>query len=400
MGAAALAAVTFSAVTTLASVVGSASPAAAAGYTKGDLFVSRGDGHVEERTPSGALVQTLNSGKAFPSSSGSAFDPTTGTFYVTEFGNQSVSKYNNLGTFVGNFGSGYNSDPESVLVDKSSNVWVGQADGTHHILKFSPSGTLLQTFSPAVGPRGTDWIDLAADQCTMHYTSEGNVVKAFNVCTNTQLPDFATGLPNPNAYAHRILPDGGELVANSDRVVRLNSSGAVVQTYLPSTPESVLFALNLDPDGTSFWTADLNTGDIYHFNITTGAQLGTFSEHGVVPGLSIFGELCASCHHGGSGAGNIFEVTFTQCTNLHVGYNRFPDGTTVHWSVTSNGFGTVDSGQFTATGGGKLGSKTYHFLNIPLTTALHPEPVQSHAHFTWTIGSTTTHYDVTRDPGC
>jgi lysophospholipase L1-like esterase len=98
--------------------------------------------------------------------------------------------------------------------------------------------------------------------------------------------------------------------------------------------------------------------------------------------------------------GNIFATTFKSCTTLHVGYNRFVTGTIVHWTVTSNGFGTVDSGQYSAIGGGNLGSKTYHFLNIPLTTALHPEPVQSHAHFTWTIGTTTTHYDVTRDPGC
>ncbi len=92
-------------------------------------------------------------------------------------------------------------------------------------------------------------------------------------------------------------------------------------------------------------------------------------------------------------------MKFNVCMFLHVGYNRFPDGTVVHWSVTSNGFGTVDSGQFSAIGGGKLGSKTYHFLQIPLTNALHPEPVQSHAHFTWTIGTTTTPYTVTRDPG-
>ena len=93
-------------------------------------------------------------------------------------------------------------------------------------------------------------------------------------------------------------------------------------------------------------------------------------------------------------------MKFNTCTFLHVGYNRFPDGTLIHWSVTSNGFGTVDSGHFTAIGGGKLGSKTYHFKQIPLTTKLHPEPVQSHAHFSWTIGTATTHYAVTRDPGC
>jgi hypothetical protein len=95
--------------------------------------------------------------------------------------------------------------------------------------------------------------------------------------------------------------------------------------------------------------------------------------------------------------GNIFAATFLHCTTLHLGYNRFVNGTIVHWSVTSNGFGTVASGQFTAIGGGKLGSKTYHFIDIPLGTTLHPEPVQSHIHLTWPLGGK---FYATRDPGC
>ena len=40
--------------------------------------------------------------------------------------------------------------------------------------------------------------------------------------------------------------------------MRLDSSGNVAQTYLASNYDSsFLFALNLDPDGETFWTADL-----------------------------------------------------------------------------------------------------------------------------------------------
>ena len=95
--------------------------------------------------------------------------------------------------------------------------------------------------------------------------------------------------------------------------------------------------------------------------------------------------------------GNIFAATFKNCTTLHLGYNRFVNGTVVQWSVTSNGFGTVASGQFTAVGGGKLGSKTYHFIDLPLGATLHPEPVQSHIHITWPLGG---RFYATRDPGC
>lgn len=95
--------------------------------------------------------------------------------------------------------------------------------------------------------------------------------------------------------------------------------------------------------------------------------------------------------------GNIFGTSFKNCNTLDVGYDRFINGTIVDWKVTTNGVGTVASGHFSAIGGGKLGSKTYHFINIPLGTTLKPEPVQSHVLFTWPNGG---RFYATRDPGC
>jgi hypothetical protein len=97
--------------------------------------------------------------------------------------------------------------------------------------------------------------------------------------------------------------------------------------------------------------------------------------------------------------GKIFEVTFVDCRFLAVAYNRFADGTVVNWNVTTNGVGTVASGSFTTIGGGKLGSKTYHFLTIPLGTTLPNEAsgIQSHAHFHW---GTSSSLAVTRDTDC
>jgi streptogramin lyase len=97
--------------------------------------------------------------------------------------------------------------------------------------------------------------------------------------------------------------------------------------------------------------------------------------------------------------GTIFATTFEQCTILRVGYNRFVNGTIVHWRVTTNGVGKVASGQFRAIGGGVLGSKTYHFLNIALGTTLPSDAsgIQSHVLFTWGDGG---RFYATRDPGC
>jgi hypothetical protein len=137
-------------------------------------------------------------------------------------------------------------------------------------------------------------VDLASDQCTLHYTSESDSIKQFNVCTNTQLPDFVTGLPGP-CYAHRILSDGSELVACSTVVEHVSSSGSIVKTYSPGGTGN-LFALNLDPDGTSFWTGDVSSGDVWRIDIATGAVLKTFNTgiNTALGGLSIVGEITAA----------------------------------------------------------------------------------------------------------
>src|SRR5437870_5653957 len=164
-------------------------------FTKGDVFVGVSGGNVQWRHADGSLVQTLTTHSGTGATTGMAFD-SSGKLYVTNFDQNEVSAFNTDGTLASpsTFGTGYNSDPESMLFDKSGDAYVGQADGTQDVLKFDSTGNSLATYAPATGPRGTDWIDLAADQCTLYYTSEGTSIKRFNVCTNTQLVDFATGL--------------------------------------------------------------------------------------------------------------------------------------------------------------------------------------------------------------
>jgi hypothetical protein len=245
--------------------------------TTRDVFVSVADGLIQEWDTSGAtpvLVNTLDTGKGAGSlTAGLAFDP-SGKLYSADFSSQDVSQFNTDGTLAGSFGGPYDLDPESIVFDSSGNAYVGQADGNTTVLEFSPSGTLLATFSPATEDRGTDWIDLVGS--TLYYTSEGTSVKTFNVSTNTQGADFATGLPGPFAYAIKVLPDGGALVADSDRIVRLNSSGTVVQTY-GLNAGATWFSLALDPGGTSFWAGDLDSGDVEEFGLSSGAVLASFN---------------------------------------------------------------------------------------------------------------------------
>ena len=54
-----------------------------------------------------------------------------------------------------------------------------------------------------------------------------------------------------------------------------------------------MFALNLDPDGTTFWTGDDQTGTVYHVDIATGAIITSFTSNPIT-GLSD-SPLWASC---------------------------------------------------------------------------------------------------------
>ena len=263
-------------------------------FTDGDVFVSVSNGKVQWRHPDGTLNQTLDTGFAGAFTTGMAFD-SVNRLYVTGFNANRVAVFNTDGSLAGTFGSGFNADPESILFDAAGNAYVGQADGTRQLLKFDAAGNPLTSFSVATEDRGSDWIDLAADQCTMFYTSEGFQIKRFNVCTNTQLPDFAT-LPNRPAYALRILPDGGVLVADTVNILRLDAAGNVIQTY-NAPGETDWFALNLDPDGTSFWSASFATSNVYKFDIATGNVLlkfNTGTPTNTVFGLGIKGEPTAA----------------------------------------------------------------------------------------------------------
>lgn len=266
-------------------------------FTNGDVFLGVGKSQVQWRRGNGTLVRTLTAAVSNNNfTAGMAFD-SAGDLYSTMFDSQTVAVYDNSGDFLQTFGSGYNSDPESIVIDASNNVYVGQADGPHQILKFDSAGTPLAQYTVTADERGSDWIDLGSDLCTMYYTSEGTHVQRFNVCTGVQLPNLnATPLPGSHAFAHRIRASGDTLVADTEVIVRLDSDGSVIQTYT-APGDTNFFALNLDSDGTSFWSGDISNGDVLKFDIATGNILVRFNSGAgtnVLSGITVKGELTAS----------------------------------------------------------------------------------------------------------
>lgn len=254
----------------------------------GDLFAGLGNGSILHYNSTGTLVDTL-SGQTTSYETGMCFDGAS-NLYATDFGNGQMTKFDGNGNILTYPWGGSFATPESCVVDASNQVYVGSASGGPTIKKLDSSGNLLATYSPQIQNTGIDWIDLATDQCTMYYTSEGSDVKRFNVCSNAQLSDLTTTLPSP-CFALRIRQNGEILVACTSEVARLNSAGSVIQTYPTSSlpGASSLFAMNLDPDGTSFWTADDGNGNIYRVDIATGRVLTQFSAGQAVWGLALVG---------------------------------------------------------------------------------------------------------------
>ncbi|MFH2002837.1 MAG: SdrD B-like domain-containing protein, partial [Planctomycetota bacterium] len=266
-------------------------------FNYGDVFAAVGYDKIHHYDNAGNFIEELDTVTGGDYITGMAFD-TAGNLYATCFSTDQVIVFDKMGNLVGPFGSGYNSHPESAVFNSAGDIFVGHADGTADIRQLNSGGTFVDSYNVAVEDRGSDWIDLAADQKTMFYTSEGYDIFRYDLSTKTQLPKFVT-LPERPAFALRVLSDGGVIVAATGHCYRLNNAGAIAQTYpRPPGETTPLFALNLDPDGTSFWTAGYYSGKVYKIDLATGNVLVTINtnDHGEVSalaGLAVYGEKTA-----------------------------------------------------------------------------------------------------------
>jgi len=275
------------------------SPNAPTAFAVGDVFVGVGNGLIKRFSPTGTLLQTLNTQSGCAEDLGMAFDSSGNLYATSAFGNTcpgaTVIKFDVNGNRIGVFGGGYSASTESITLDAAQNIFVGQPDGTKAIRKFDLAGNFLTQYTPTTGPRGTDWIDMAADQCTIYYTSEGTSVRKFNTCTNTQLADFCSTCPSAISLTGMRLRGNGEVFAAdfSSQVRHYSTAGTLINSYTDAGLESP-FAVNLDPDGTTLWTADYGSGQVYRFNIATAAKITDWNAgtNGfTASGLAVFGEL-------------------------------------------------------------------------------------------------------------
>ena len=151
-----------------------------------------------------------------------------------------------------------------------------------------------------------DWIEINAANTKLYVTEDiVKGVQILDIATNTNDTALTNSVGN---FALRLPPDGTLLVANYQDVKRLNSSGNVIQTY-DITGEDSWFALNLDPDGTSFWSGNFGSGKLHKFDIATSGidnalqTINTGVGSNSLFGVAIFGEVT----QGGGGGGEVPE---------------------------------------------------------------------------------------------
>jgi hypothetical protein len=309
-----------------------AAPAAASKtWVTGDVFAGVGDGSYKVYSNTGVFKETISDGMS-GFTTGCAFNPTLTRLYTTNFTNTKVVVYDDaiphailqvIDTGIPSPGG----NSEAIVFDAAGNFYVGHAGDNHLIQKYDSAGNLLATYSAAVTDRGTDWLELAADQKTIFYTSEEGEILRYDVLNNMQLPDFAD-IGNVS-YALRLLPpgdgSGGLLVANTVDVKRLDGSGAVVQTY-DAPGENAWFSLSLDPNGTSFWAGDFLTSNFYRFNIATGAvevgPINTGTGPSTFFGLCVKGEPTAALPR---------KWRMTHGFELHCNIQQGPNNLEVNW---------------------------------------------------------------------
>jgi sugar lactone lactonase YvrE len=133
-------------------------------------------------------------------------------------------------------------------------------------------------------------MDLAPDGCTLYYTSSGQNIQRYDVCADTQLPNFNNAplsfSPYAGALGLRILPDGSVLIADRETIQRLDSNGNVFAVY-PVSPDNGFAAIALDPDGQTFWATDTAGSILFHFDIVQGTILATFQTSAAPKGVVI-----------------------------------------------------------------------------------------------------------------
>lgn len=212
--------------------------------------------------------------------------------YITRAGMMYVAFFGNGFLFVAGNGSLPAFMNEVSSAPQYSSIKV--IDATHADDQTGAPFTATQIV-PALEDTAPWGIQLNEDSGILYYVSTqfylpsltpSNVVKSYNINTNTQLPDSPPILLSPTVISglkgFTVLPEGGGLICNGSVVNRLDAGGNIIQTYTPSIPldSQILADIKLTADAESFWVVDLLSTRLYKFSVDTGTEMATAQPYG------------------------------------------------------------------------------------------------------------------------
>ncbi len=138
---------------------------------------------------------------------------------------------------------------------------------------FDADGSVKEQFALPAAEHYIQSIDVAADGCTMFYTTTQSIER-FDVCARRSLSTFA----HLYASAVRVLPDGGALAASGRQLVRLDAHGNDVGSFavISAGSNEAIGAITLDQNPSLVWlltTYGCNPGaaHVTQISIATGA---------------------------------------------------------------------------------------------------------------------------------
>jgi hypothetical protein len=245
-------------------------------------------------------------------------NPGVPCMYATDFGTSTILVFDNTGALIGTCaatGSGGPSVESVEAIEGTGGIAPGviaggpefhAAAGGAYIesgpLPCGSGATMTQHDVATQGDTGgSDWVDMAADKCTVLYTGEGQEILSANICTDTQNPVFSTGFDH--LYALKILPDASVVVADTNDVAHVASNGVVINTCDSSSAGAGgIFSLDVLPGGAAFATGSFLNNQVDYLTIAqcdAGQASPAFSFSGIsgdgaaqgtVYGVAIFGE--------------------------------------------------------------------------------------------------------------
>lgn len=366
-----------------------------------------------------------------------------GNIYVTNTGNNTISKYNSSGTYLGTFGTGATmSLPKDLVFDSSGNAYVlnlGATPGTGSVYKYNSSGvyqsTILSGLNYALG--------ITIDNSNNIYIADQGAVtvQKYNTSGTLLLSLPTTNLSTPLGVA--VDASGNIYVLNNGtgNVTKYNSAGTFQSTFLSGYTSAQTITIDgagnfyvgdnaatnivkvynqsgtlltskalTDPEGiavdskgvlytSAYYANQMNkstpTGGFFlsgslpaglTFNSSTGSISGT-----PTAAMATTSYTVTAYNASGAGTSNTFTITVDPTTPTGTGGSTCASGTATLSASGSSPSGGVYNWYAALTGGSSLGTgSTFTTPTLTATTTYYVSYTQNGATSTPRIAVTAT----------